>query len=356
MTILYVLLAILMLGILVMVHEGGHFLAARLMKIEVTEFAMGFGPKLFGWKSRKYDTVFSVRVIPFGGYCAFVGDETDQKNADNPAAFARQNIWKRIFTVFMGPAMNIILALILAFALYLCVPFPEGIDTFISEVSADSPAAAAGLEAGDVISEINGINMQDGTTDTLTQTIAAWQEGEDPLHLKVLRGNDELLMDLEPVWDETENRMRLGIIITGKYSESTRHLTLSEAIPAGWELCTEASVAILNALKDLVTTGAGLDQTAGPVGVISLVTEQTKEGGLPVYVQLMIFISINLGLMNLLPFPGLDGSRIVIGLIEAVRRKPLPQKVENTIYLCGMALLFLLLIFFTFKDVIGLFR
>ena len=354
MTVLYVLLAILMLGILVMIHEAGHFWAARLMKIEVTEFAMGFGPKLFGWKSKKHDTDFSVRIIPFGGYCAFVGDETDQENTDNPAAFGKQNIWKRLFTVFMGPAMNLILALILAFGLYLCMPFPTGVDTFISEVSAGSPAEEAGLLAGDVISEINGANMQDGTTDTLTGTIGAWKEGDAPLHLKVLRGDEELEMDLNPMWDEEENRMRLGIMISGKYREETRHLTFDEAIRSGWAMCTEAGTAILNALKDLVTTGAGLDQTAGPVGVISLVTEQTREGGLPVYIQLMIFISINLGLMNLLPFPGLDGSRLVIGLVEAIRRKPLPQKLENTIYLIGTALLFGLLIFFTFKDVVRL--
>ena len=356
MTILYVLLAILMLGILVMIHEGGHFLAARLMKIEVTEFAMGFGPKLLSWKSRKYDTKFSLRAIPFGGYCAFIGDETDQENVDNPAAFARQNIWKRMFTIFMGPAMNMILALILAVGLYLCIPFPTGVDTFISEVTADSPAAQAGLQANDVISEINGIDMQDGTTDTLTGTISAWKDGDEPLHLKVLRNGEEIFMDLNPAWDETEGRMRLGIVISGKYRQETCHLTLGEAVTAGWEMCKEASVAILNALKDLVTTGTGLDQTAGPVGVISLVTEQTKQGGLPVYVQLMVFISINLGLMNLLPFPGLDGSRLVFGLIEAIRRKPLPEKVENTIYLVGMVILFGLLIFFTFKDVIGLFR
>ena len=356
MTVLYVLLAILMLGILVMIHEGGHFMAARLMKIEVTEFAMGFGPKLFGWKSKKYDTVFSVRAIPFGGFCAFVGDESDPENTDNPKAFARQNIWKRMFTIFMGPAMNILLAVILSFGLYLFMQFPVGVDTFISEVNAGSPAAAAGLQSGDVISEINGVNMQDGTTETLTGTIASWKDGDEPLHLTVLRDGEEIFVDLNPAWDETENRMRLGIIIAARYREEKQNLPFGEAISAGWTLCREAAVAILTALRDLVTTGAGLDQTAGPVGVISLVTEQTMQGGLPVYIELMIYISINLGLMNLLPFPGLDGSRLVIGLIEAVRRKPIPQKVENTIYLCGMALLFLLLIFFTFKDVIGLFR
>ena len=362
MTILYVLLAILMLGILVMVHEGGHFFAARLMKIDVTEFAMGFGPKLFGWKSKKHDTQFSVRVIPFGGYCAFVGDETDMANTEDPRAFAKQNVWKRMFTVLMGPMMNLLLAFIVATVFYWCagVQMPVGLEPVISEAVVDGPAYGAGLRDGDTILVINDREMQSDDLELtgVTEAISAWKEGDAPLRVTVRReGLEEpQTFEMTPFWDEAEGRYRVGIMIGGRYILENQTLTLPQAVVESWDLCVYASGAILSALKDLVTTGAGLDQTAGPVGVVRLVSEETQAGGFSSYIQLMVLISINLGLMNLLPIPGLDGSRLVFGVIEAIRGKPVPQKIEGTIHLCGMALLFAVLIFFTFRDVAGLFH
>ena len=361
MTVLYVLLAILMLGILVMVHEGGHFFAARLMKIDVTEFAMGFGPKLFGWQSKKHDTKFSVRAIPFGGYCAFVGDETDMANTEDPRAFAKQNVWKRMFTVLMGPMMNLLLAFIVAMVFYWSagVQMPVGLEPVISEVAVDGPAYGAGLRDGDTILAINGQDMQNDDLELtgVTEAISAWKEGDAPLSVTVRRGEDETLtLEMTPFWDAEENRYRVGIMIGGHYILENRTLNLPQAVKESWDLCVYASGAILSALKDLVTTGAGLDQTAGPVGVVRLVSEETQAGGFSSYIQLMVLISINLGLMNLLPIPGLDGSRLVFGLIEAIRGKPVPQKIEGAIHLCGMALLFAVLIFFTFRDVAGLFH
>ena len=362
MTILYVLLAILMLGILVMVHEGGHFFAARLMKIDVTEFSMGFGPKLFGWKSKKHDTQFSVRVIPFGGYCAFVGDETDMDNIEDPRAFAKQNVWKRMFTVLMGPMMNLLLAFVVATVFYWCagVQMPVGLEPVITEVEINGPAYNAGLRDGDTILAINGQDVQKDDLELtgVTEAIAAWKEGDAPLGMTVRRGEEgeTLTLEMTPFWDEAENRYRVGVMIGGRYIMEDLTLTLPQAVGESWNLCVYASGAILSALKDLVTTGAGLDQTAGPVGVVKLVSEETQAGGFSSYIQLMVLISINLGLMNLLPIPGLDGSRLVFGLIEAIRGKPVPQKIEGTIHLCGMALLFAVLIFFTFRDVMGIFR
>ena len=362
MTILYVLLAILMLGILVMVHEGGHFFAARLMKIDVTEFSMGFGPKLFGWKSKKHDTQFSVRVIPFGGYCAFVGDETDMDNIEDPRAFAKQNVWKRMFTVLMGPMMNLLLAFVVATVFYWCagVQMPVGLEPVITEVEINGPAYSAGLRDGDTILAINGQDVQKDDLELtgVTEAIAAWKEGDAPLGMTVRRGEEgeTLTLEMTPFWDEAENRYRVGVMIGGRYIMEDLTLTLPQAVGESWNLCVYASGAILSALKDLVTTGAGLDQTAGPVGVVKLVSEETQAGGFSSYIQLMVLISINLGLMNLLPIPGLDGSRLVFGLIEAIRGKPVPQKIEGTIHLCGMALLFAVLIFFTFRDVMGIFR
>lgn len=359
MTLIYVLLAILMLAILIIVHELGHFFAARLMHIEVTEFSVGFGPRIFGWKSRKYDTKFSVRCIPLGGFCAFYGeDDAKGETKDDPRAFARQNVWKRMFTVLMGPLMNFVLAFVVATMFYWIggVETVTGVDPFISEVMAAGPAYSAGLKAGDVITEINGENMLDGTADTLTKTIAAWKTGDAPMRMKISRGDKEIDAELTPVWDEEEQKMRIGVMVSGTYQTETRRVGFFEAAGDSAALCWNASGAILGALKDLVTTGKGFEEAAGPVGIVSVVSTEVASRGFSAYIELLVLISINLGLMNLLPIPGLDGSRLIFGLIEVIRGKPVPPQKEAIVHLIGMVFLFSLMIFFTFRDIIGLFR
>ena len=356
---MYIILAILLLAILIAVHEFGHFLAARAVKIEVREFAIGMGPKLAGWKSRKHETDFSIRAIPFGGFCAFYGeDDTTGISKDDPRAFPKQNVWKRLFVILMGPMMNFVLAFVLATVFFWIngVSTVTGIDPYIAEVMAAGPAYSAGMQDGDVVTEVNGRNMLDGTADTLLNTIADWKEGDAPLRMTVRRGGETFEAELTPVWDEEEQKMRIGVTIGGVYRTETQPETFLGGFRHSWEWCVSASGAILGALKDLVTTGKGLDQTSGPVGIVSLVSAEVKQGGISAYVQLLVLISINLGLMNLLPIPGLDGSRLVFGIVEIIRRRPVPPEKEAMVHLVGMVFLFGLMIFFTFNDIMRLFN
>ena len=355
---MYILLAILLLAILITIHEFGHFMAARAMKIEVREFAVGMGPKLIGWKSKKHETDFSIRAIPLGGFCAFYGeDDTKGISKDDPRAFPKQNVWKRLFVILMGPMMNFVLAFVLATVFYWTngVNVATGIDPYIAEVMAAGPAYSAGMKSGDVVTEVNGKEMLDGSMETLLNTISDWKEGDAPLHMVIRRGEETYEADLTPVWDEAEKKMRIGVSIGGVYRTEMRPVTFGEGFKYSWELCVNASGAILGALKDLVTTGKGLDQTSGPVGIVSLVSSEVREGGLSAFVQLLVLISINLGLMLLLPIPGLDGSRLVFGLVEVIRGKPVPPEKEAMVHLVGMVFLFGLMIFFTFKDIMKLF-
>ena len=355
---MYIILAILLLAILITVHEFGHFLAARAMKIEVREFAVGMGPKLVGWKSKKYETDFSIRAVPLGGYCAFYGeDDARGISKDDPRAFPKQKVWKRLFVILMGPVMNFVLAFVLATVFFWVngVSTVTGVDPYIAEVMAAGPAYSAGLEPGDTVTEINGKDMLDGTMDTLLNTIGNWKEGEAPLRMTVRRGEETFETEMTPVWDREENKMRIGVTIGGIYRTETLPETFLGGFEHSWDWCVSASGAILGALKDLVTTGKGLDQTSGPVGIVSLVSEEVQVGGLSAFVQLLVLISINLGLMNLLPIPGLDGSRLVFGIVEVIRRKPVPPEKEAMVHLVGMVFLFGLMIFFTFKDVMRLF-
>ena len=355
---MYILLAILLLAILIVVHEWGHFMAARAMKIQVNEFSVGFGPRLLGWKSRKHpETDFSVRAVPLGGYCAFFGeDDASGETKADPRAFANQNVWKRLFVIVMGPAMNFVLAFVLATGFYWAngISTATGVDPYIAEVMAAGPAHDAGMQAGDIVESINGTSMLDGTMETLLNTIGAWKEGDAPLQLTISRNGETVHSEVTPLWDETEEKMRIGVTIGGRYRLETKPAGFFGGIEASWNMCVNASGAILGALKDLVTTGKGLDQTSGPVGIVAMVSGEVKEGGFSAFIQLLVMISINLGLMNLLPIPGLDGSRLVFGLVEVIRRKPVPPEKEAMVHLAGMVLLFGLMIFFTFKDVMRL--
>ena len=356
---MYILLALLLLAILITIHEFGHFTAARLMKIEVREFAVGMGPKLIRWKSRKYETDFSVRAIPLGGFCAFYGeDDVTGEAKDDPRAFPKQNVWKRLFVILMGPMMNFVLAFVVAALFYWAcgVTVTTGVDPYIADVMGAGPAYSAGLKAGDKITEINGADMMDGTMETLLDTISAWKEGDEPLKMTVVRGDETFETEMNPIWDENEGKMRIGVSIGGVYRTEQRTVDFFGAVGSSWRLCVNASGAILGALKDLVTTGEGLDQTSGPVGIVSLVSTEVREGGFSAFVQLLTLISINLGLMNLLPIPGLDGSRLLFGIIEVIRRKPIPPQKEAMVHLVGMVFLFGLLIFFTYRDVMKLFQ
>lgn len=358
MTLISILLAILLLAILIVVHEAGHFAAARLTGIEVREFSIGMGPKLYSRVGKKRGTVFSVRGIPLGGYCAFYGEDDPDKSAvEDPRAFANQKLWKRMVTIVMGPLMNFVLAFVVATLFYWIggIPTATGIDPYIVEVMVAGPAYSAGLEAGDVVSEVNGVSVLDGTLDSFLNAIDSWRDGDPPLQFTVLRGEETLSLEMTPVYDEDEKKMRVGITVGGRYRVSDVPVSLGTAIQTSAELCVESSGAILTALKDLVTTGEGLDQTAGPIGIVSLVSEEVRESGFSAWVQLLVLISINLGLMNLLPIPGLDGSRLVFGLIELTRGKPVPPEKEAVVHLIGFVLLFGLMLFFTFKDIMRLF-
>lgn len=344
MSILFILLAIFLLGILITAHEYGHFIAARLTGIAVKEYSVGFGPKLVQWKSKKHETLFTLRPIPMGGYCMFYGDETDQANADDPRAFDKAAVWKRLLTVLSGPLMNLLLAFVLAVGLMagygVSIAQPS-----LSDVEAGMPAAQAGMLPGDVLLSVNGTAIPVGDASALTAAVGALKTGES-LALTVRRGEETLTFTLAPVYDAALDRARIGVGIS-----SVARIQAGQVVPAAFSSCVYASTAILTSLGRLVTTGEGAQDVAGPVGVVQMIAEQTQNGGLEIFLNLAVIISINLGLFNLLPIPGLDGSRVVFLLLEAIRRKPISRRVEATVHLTGFALLIGLMVFFTFRDV-----
>ena len=338
---MYVLIGILLLGILIAVHEFGHFIAARISGIEVMEFAVGMGPKLFGWTSKKSGTKFSLRVIPFGGFCAFYGeDDVEGKSKDDPRAYGKQNVWKRIFTVAMGPMMNFVLALVVAFGFFFFLGELVTVPA-VDALMEGYPAAAAGLLPGDEIIAVDGTSIAD--TNAVVAALSAGGEAD----VTIRRGSEKHTFTIIPKWNEEEQRYLIGI----KFAQERVKLDFLTSVKAGWQNCVRAGSAVFDALGSLFTK-EGMEQVSGPVGAVAVVSQAVQANGIDAFLSLLMLISVNLGLMNLLPIPGLDGSRIVFHLIEAVRGKPIKPEREAMVHLIGMVFLLGLMIFFTYKDIV----
>lgn len=364
MTIFYILAAILMLGVMVMVHEFGHFCAARLTGIPVKEFAIGFGPGLVSWNSKKYETRFFIRAIPMGGYCMFYGeDDTEEKEKDDERNLNNYPVWKRLLTILMGPVMNFVLALVVAIGIFTVVGVDHGGEygyCVVGEVEAGSPADVGGVQPGDIFISVNGQDAKglDGQNNlAVSGLITAYKEGDDPLSVIVQRSGEEVELSLTPEYRQAEGRMMVGLVWKHiQYTPDMQPVTIFKAAELSFNYCVESGTAILNALINMLKTGEGLEQSSGPVGIVQLIAEETRDKGFLVYLELLILISVNLGLFNLLPIPGLDGSRLVFLAIEGIFRKPVPRKIEAYIHMAGYLLLIGFMLFVTFQDVGRIFK
>jgi len=343
---MYVLIGILLLGILIAVHEFGHFIAARISGIEVMEFAIGMGPRICGWTG-KSGTKFSLRAIPLGGFCAFYGeDDIDGKTKDDPRAYSKQNVWKRLFTVAMGPMMNFVLAFLVALVFFFCLGelLPT---TTVDSLMPGYPAQEAGLLPGDQIIAVNGVSMADSAS------IISALSGGQPAEVTIRREGDlaTTTIPLTPKWNEEDQRYLIGIY----FAQARYRHSFATSVRVAWENCVRAGTAVFDALGGIFTDPEIRDSVSGPVGAVAVVSQAVQQDGLDAFLSLLMLISVNLGVMNLLPIPGLDGSRIVFHLIEALRGKPIKPEREAMVHFIGMIFLFGLMIFFTFKDVMRIF-
>ena len=344
--VLYILLAILMLGVIVTAHEFGHYLVGRLCGIGIVEFSVGFGPRLFGWERKGIK--YSLRCIPLGGYCMFVGE--DEQN-DDPRAMNNQPLWKRFLTVLAGPVMNFVLGFVVC-AIMLHFYFIAETYPIVDQVMPGMPAEAAGLQAGDRIVEVNGVAI---TTDTagVRKMLEVMQSGDltQPIDLAIERDGEvtPYSMTAVPVTDEEGNatRYQIGIVF------STRTFSVLESIREAGSYMVETIGMMLDSLKNLIFHGEGLEDTAGTVGIIAVMAQRAREGVYMV-LWLIFIISLNLGIMNLLPLPALDGGRLLFMLIELVRRKPIPPEKEGVVHAIGMLLLVGLFVVLTYHDIVKL--
>ncbi len=342
--ILYFLGALLIFGIIVVAHELGHFLSARALGIKVLEFSVGFGPRLLGW--RRHDIAYSLRLIPLGGYCKFPGE--DDGDTASPDAINNQPAWKRFITIFSGPLMNFVLAYV-AVVLYLAIFGFYFVSPKVSQFTEGLPAETSGMQVGDVICEVNGVPIEysvEGTSQLLS--LIGQADPAQPLKIGVMRDGERIDLSITPQQTEDGN-YQIGIV-----------MGVDQGYYRFYELFGESALRVkdimyimLDALRALFTTGEGLDQTMGPVGMISLMTEEVRQG-FDMALNLIVIISMNLGIMNLLPLPALDGGRLVFIVIEWIRRKPVKPELEVWVHAAGFILLLGLILVITYRDVVRL--
>lgn len=335
--------AIFVFGLLVLVHEFGHFITAKLTGMRVDEFAIGFGPKLCSKKIG--ETEYSLRIVPLGGFNDIAGMDPAHNDAGE-RGYCEKPIRSRMLVILAGAGMNFILPIFIFFGIF----FFHGVSTPINEpvfgtVIAEKPAFKAGLAPGDRVLAVNG------------QQVTTWQEftedlqanGNNPVNLTIQRDDKTLEKEVQPTYDSTTQRAMIGVTS----SVSTRYPGFFES---AWMAVRNTGYIIymmIDALYKIILELSGAE-LAGPIGVAQMAGEMAEMGFVPL-LNFAAFLSLNLGIINLFPVPALDGGHFVNLCIEAVRGKPLSPKTLERTQMVGIALLILLMVFATKNDIVRVF-
>ena len=338
------ILALIIFSAIVIFHELGHFLLAKWNGIEVIEFSLGMGPRLLShvWG----DTRYSLKLLPIGGSCQMVGEE---EASDSEGAFGNKSVWARIAVVAAGPVFNFILAWVLA----LIIVGSVGYDNTMVDIIPDSAAAEAGMEDGDQIISINGSRT--------------WLYREVSLYSSLHQGQTATVVF-------ERNGEKQTVVLTPKQSDTGAYLygfsrTVQREKGGALETvgysCAEIRYwlkATVESLKMLIGGQVRLEEMSGPVGIVSTIGDTYKESRVDGWyyvtmnmIMIAIFLRVNLGVMNLLPIPALDGGRLVFLILEAIRGKAIPQEKESMVHFTGFVLLMGLMAVFLFSDLHKLF-
>lgn len=352
--VLLIIIAVLLFGLVISLHEFGHFFSAKLCGIRVNEFAVGMGPKLFSFT--KGETTYSLRLLPIGGYCAMEGEDED---SPDDKAFNNKPVWKRMIVVAMGAVMNILLGLVLMIIIELQTPL-LGSNT-IAMFEENSALQAAGLQVGDKITNLDGYAVH---TDKDLMYALAFMSMDDA---------SDFTVDID-VEREGQQLHFEDVKLNGSTTEDSQSVVTIDfkvlAIPKNAGTVLQKAAAdtvstvrvVWQSLYLLVRGQFNLNDLAGPVGTATVITEAASEGlassgfagALSNIIYVIMIITVNLGIMNLLPIPALDGGRLLFLLIEAIVRRPLPRRFEGWITAAGFVLLMGFMVLVTFSDILRL--
>jgi len=327
MTIIY---AIIMFCVLIFIHELGHFIAAKSCGVKVNKFAIGMGPAIV--KKQKGETEYSLRAFPIGGFCAMEGEDED---SSDEKAFNNKPAWKKAIIVCAGSAMNVILALVL---MTIVVYSLGTATTTVGKLLPGTPAVKAGIQQGDKIVKV-------GDTD-----IKEWEDVSDALaaqksdRIDIVVDRDGKKVSLTTGTTVKDGRRIMGISPTMKKSAAA---AIANGPKATWQL----TKSMYKVLKQLVTGQVSAKEMSGPVGIVYMVGK-TSQQGLVYLLYLVALISLNLAVINMLPLPALDGGRLAFIIIRKITGRAITDKIEGRVHLAGMMLLFALMIYVTWNDIV----
>ncbi len=351
-----ILLFFVALAILILSHELGHFLAAKKSGVKVEEFGLGFPPRIF--KKKKGDTVYSVNAIPFGGFVKIFGEDS---TGSEPGSFASKPIYIRAVILAAGVFFNLVLAWVL-FSLVFAVGAPTSVGDEVAdakvtvmEVRSSSPAEKSGLIAGDQLTRFSfGQETLEVKTPAEAQDFVSRYKGRE-IKIEIVRGKEPLIIYAIPDLNPSEGKGALGIAMdkVGLVSYPV-HLAIWEGLKVTVFLTGAIVQGLIGIITDLIKGVSVSAQVAGPVGIVKLVGT-ASEFGFVYVLQLFAILSINLAIINFVPFPALDGGRLLFLAIEALKGSPISQKIANAANTIGFAILIGLMILITYRDVIRLF-
>jgi regulator of sigma E protease len=350
---LSIIIGIFIFGLIVLVHEFGHFIVARFNGIFVEEFAIGMGPKLVS--VNKNNTMYSIRLLPIGGYCKMLEEDEEGKEA---MSFNSKKVSQRISVVLAGAIMNFILAIVIFIAIALTTGYRT---TTIGNFTENSPAQMAGLQVGDQIVRINGsrVNIFEDLSMAINNSHGR------PIEVTYRRNGVTNTTVIQPVAD-TSGNIRIGIMpkqlqgINGS-APGIENIGFFEAISAGYYQLLFWTRLTIGGIIDLFTFNIGIEQMAGPIGVVSfigVIYEETSANRMDFIINMFNFaalLSVSVGAFNLMPIPALDGGRLVFLTIEAIRKKPISEEVEGKVHLVGFIVLMGLAVVVAYQDILRLF-
>jgi len=388
MTVLYIILALFLFGVLIFVHELGHYIAARLCKVKVLEFAIGMGPKLIKWQSKKTGTKYSLRLLPVGGFCSMKGegeydnpdekskestgsdDSSDNIDDDNaPDSYRNKPAWMKMIILAAGAFMNIIVGFLMTFALVLGSRQNGEIvlaSNTVAKFTDHAISAETGLEVGDKIVKVGNVSVHTGT-ELAYEITNQGKETED--YFQYAGADSEVLrkvvsLDLTVIRDGEKIKLEgvkfLAEETQGSVFGSTDFYALREKTTFGsvmkhvWFRSLSSIKMVWDSLIGLLTGRFSLSSVSGPVGTTQVITQAASMGWYTL-IYIFVVIAMNLGVFNLLPFLPLDGGHIVFAFYELIARKPAPKKFMETCQIIGILLMFGLMIVVTVKDIINLF-
>jgi len=340
---------VLILGVIILVHEFGHFIFAKWAGVYVYEFSIGMGPKIFGKKGKNGETEYCLRAIPLGGFVRLAGEEVDDdEKIKKDRKLYNKSFIQRFLIMFAGAMNNFILCFVLLLVSALIFGSVSQ-KPIVSSVSEEYPAYLAGIKEGDTILSINGDKVSSWSE---VQLLIQTTKGEK-LNI-VVEGTDKKERKISLIPDIIENEdgttsYIIGVGMAGKVEKG-----FIPSLKYAIETTGSLFKLMLVTIKELFTGGVAVKELSGPVGIYSLVGEQAK-AGIQNILYLIAFLSINVGVINLIPLPAFDGGRILFLIIEKITKKPVPTKVENAIHNIGFFLLLALMLYVTFNDILRLF-